>query len=291
MNAIARLRRHLARIRVANGIRGLAHFPTGNEMTQPRGGFVIWVELPRGSIAWPCSKSRYGKASTLSGAPVLRTGRYRNFSALNCGRHDGGTRSGSRAAWTLSGADGPLEPGLPRANSSGAAVPRHTVQPIEFLFGDDKYRHRCVLGAPLDPIHGVRGRQPAMRQPSSRLGRTDPQFAARRAVYWRASQRAASLLDPQRGQRASNIATRVLDTSRRANHRDDAQQRDPRSKSSSLNDASSSHTENCASEHDESRPGNCAEAVRNAWRESQTPHSTHDRSTPTAPRRHRIVGR
>jgi len=77
MNAISPASRHLCGyvLQMASASRG--YFPTGTRMTQPRGG-SSFGGAARGLDSWPCSKSRYGKASICSG-PVLATGRYRNF--------------------------------------------------------------------------------------------------------------------------------------------------------------------------------------------------------------------
>jgi DNA-binding transcriptional MocR family regulator len=86
--------RHLAKLRATYAQRVsqvaaavLRYFPSGTRMTQPRGGFVIWVELPRGidSLALFDSAIRHG-VNFAPGPLFSATGRYRNFLRLNCGR-------------------------------------------------------------------------------------------------------------------------------------------------------------------------------------------------------------
>jgi DNA-binding transcriptional MocR family regulator len=63
------------------------YFPPGTRMTQPRGGFVIWVELPHrlDSLSLFAAAIRH-RVNFAPGPLFSATGRYRNFLRLNCGR-------------------------------------------------------------------------------------------------------------------------------------------------------------------------------------------------------------
>jgi DNA-binding transcriptional MocR family regulator len=86
--------RHLTRLRgtyaryVAQMASAVArHFPGGTRMTQPRGGFVIWVELPRGFDSLALFEVAIRQGVNFAPGPLFSaTGRYRNFLRLNCGR-------------------------------------------------------------------------------------------------------------------------------------------------------------------------------------------------------------
>jgi DNA-binding transcriptional MocR family regulator len=63
------------------------YFPRGTRMTQPRGGFVIWVELPRGLDSLSLFEAAIRQGVNFAPGPLFSaTGRYRNFLRLNCGR-------------------------------------------------------------------------------------------------------------------------------------------------------------------------------------------------------------
>jgi DNA-binding transcriptional MocR family regulator len=63
------------------------YFPQGTRMTQPRGGFVIWVELPRGFDSLSLFDTAIRQGINFAPGPLFSaTGRYRNFLRLNCGR-------------------------------------------------------------------------------------------------------------------------------------------------------------------------------------------------------------
>jgi DNA-binding transcriptional MocR family regulator len=63
------------------------YFPAGTRMTQPRGGFVIWVELPRGVDSLALFEVAIRQGVNFAPGPLFTaTGRYRNFLRLNCGR-------------------------------------------------------------------------------------------------------------------------------------------------------------------------------------------------------------
>ncbi len=86
--------RHLAKLRgtyaryVATAAAAVSrHFPAGTRMTQPRGGFVIWVELPAGIDTLKLFEAAIRQAVNFAPGPLFSaTGRYRNFLRLNCGR-------------------------------------------------------------------------------------------------------------------------------------------------------------------------------------------------------------
>jgi DNA-binding transcriptional MocR family regulator len=62
-------------------------FPQGTRMTQPRGGFVIWVELPQGLDSISLFEAAIRQGINFAPGPLFSaTGRYRNFLRLNCGR-------------------------------------------------------------------------------------------------------------------------------------------------------------------------------------------------------------
>jgi DNA-binding transcriptional MocR family regulator len=63
------------------------YFPQGTRMTQPRGGFVIWVELPRRLDSLSLFEAAIRHGVNFAPGPLFSaTGRYRNFLRLNCGR-------------------------------------------------------------------------------------------------------------------------------------------------------------------------------------------------------------
>jgi DNA-binding transcriptional MocR family regulator len=63
------------------------YFPQGTRMTQPRGGFVIWVELPRRLASLSLFEAAIRHGVNFAPGPLFSaTGRYRNFLRLNCGR-------------------------------------------------------------------------------------------------------------------------------------------------------------------------------------------------------------
>jgi DNA-binding transcriptional MocR family regulator len=63
------------------------YFPQGTRLTQPRGGFVIWVELPRRLDSLSLFEAAIRHGVNFAPGPLFSaTGRYRNFLRLNCGR-------------------------------------------------------------------------------------------------------------------------------------------------------------------------------------------------------------
>jgi len=56
-------------------------------LTQPQGGFVIWVELPKGVDSVLLFDEAIQQGVNFAPGPLFSaTGRYRNFLRLNCGR-------------------------------------------------------------------------------------------------------------------------------------------------------------------------------------------------------------
>jgi DNA-binding transcriptional MocR family regulator len=63
------------------------YFPHGTRMTQPRGGFVMWVELPGPIDTLSLFEAAIRQGVNFAPGPLFSaTGRYRNFLRLNCGR-------------------------------------------------------------------------------------------------------------------------------------------------------------------------------------------------------------
>ncbi|QSQ24481.1 PLP-dependent aminotransferase family protein [Pyxidicoccus parkwayensis] len=70
--------------RVSNAVREC--FPEGTRLTTPRGGFVLWVELPRGTDAVELSRRALESGISISpGILFSASNRYRNHLRLNCG--------------------------------------------------------------------------------------------------------------------------------------------------------------------------------------------------------------
>jgi len=86
--------RHLVKLRstYARQVQQVAEvvsrsFPQGTRITQPRGGFVMWVELPRGLDSISLFETAIRQGVNFAPGPLFSaTGRYRNFLRLNCGR-------------------------------------------------------------------------------------------------------------------------------------------------------------------------------------------------------------
>ena len=61
------------------------YFPEGARVTQPRGGFVLWVELPEKVDALSlCQQALEQRISIAPGPVFSASGKYRNFIRLNC---------------------------------------------------------------------------------------------------------------------------------------------------------------------------------------------------------------
>ncbi len=62
------------------------HFPAGCRITQPEGGFVLWVELPEQVDSVELFElARDHQIAIAPGPMFTNTGKYRNFIRLNCG--------------------------------------------------------------------------------------------------------------------------------------------------------------------------------------------------------------
>ena len=85
--------RHLAKLRttyaayVAHAAAAVARsFPEGTRMTQPQGGFVIWVELPRGADTVALLPLALRRGVNFAPGPLFSPcGGFDNFLRLNCG--------------------------------------------------------------------------------------------------------------------------------------------------------------------------------------------------------------
>ena len=86
--------RHLAKLRdtYARNVLEVSsavsrHFPSGTRMTQPQGGFVVWVELPAALDSLALLDTALRQRVNFAPGPLFSaTGHYRNFLRLNCGR-------------------------------------------------------------------------------------------------------------------------------------------------------------------------------------------------------------
>jgi DNA-binding transcriptional MocR family regulator len=62
------------------------HLPAGSRISNPQGGFVLWVELPRGTDALSLLEQALAENISLTpGMLFSATRRYRNFIRINCG--------------------------------------------------------------------------------------------------------------------------------------------------------------------------------------------------------------
>ncbi len=85
--------RHLVRLRSAYRLQVekmrfmlLKHFPPGTRITSPQGGFVLWVELPRGVDALELvNRALRENISLMPGMMFSATRKYRNYVRVNCG--------------------------------------------------------------------------------------------------------------------------------------------------------------------------------------------------------------
>lgn len=61
------------------------YFPEGTRVTQPRGGFVIWVELPKAVDALSLCQQVLEQGISIAPGPIFSaSGKYRNCIRLNC---------------------------------------------------------------------------------------------------------------------------------------------------------------------------------------------------------------
>ncbi|MFY0573196.1 hypothetical protein ACN28S_01460 [Cystobacter fuscus] len=87
----------------------LSSFPEGSRLTQPRGGFVLWVELPKRVDSVELYRRALEEGISISpGVLFSASGGYRNYIRLNCGNR-----------WTA-----PLERGLSRLAELATALQR-----------------------------------------------------------------------------------------------------------------------------------------------------------------------
>jgi DNA-binding transcriptional MocR family regulator len=62
------------------------HFPAGTRVTSPAGGFVLWVELPKGADSLALYESAMREGISIAPGPMFSASdRYRNCIRLNCG--------------------------------------------------------------------------------------------------------------------------------------------------------------------------------------------------------------
>jgi len=84
---VAALRRHYRE--QVQRMRGAVadHFPAGSRVSEPRGGFVLWVELPAGSECLELFNRAMQEGISLTpGVLFSSTGKYRNFIRLSAGQ-------------------------------------------------------------------------------------------------------------------------------------------------------------------------------------------------------------
>lgn len=63
------------------------HFPAGTRVSRPQGGFVLWVELPRGADTLALYERALFRRINFAPGPLFSaSGRYRNCLRINCGR-------------------------------------------------------------------------------------------------------------------------------------------------------------------------------------------------------------
>ncbi len=61
------------------------HFPEGTKVTQPQGGFVIWVELADDVDSFGLARQLLAEGVSIAPGPIFSaTQKYRNFLRLSC---------------------------------------------------------------------------------------------------------------------------------------------------------------------------------------------------------------
>ena len=61
------------------------HFPEGTRVTRPRGGHVLWIELPEGADSLKLHEDALAAGISIAPGPIFSAcKRYRNFIRLNC---------------------------------------------------------------------------------------------------------------------------------------------------------------------------------------------------------------
>lgn len=80
------LRRHLADQVARYSDEIAARFPAGTRVSRPRGGFVLWVELPPGTDSLELQERALREGVIVAPGPIFSaSGRFRNFLRINCG--------------------------------------------------------------------------------------------------------------------------------------------------------------------------------------------------------------
>ncbi len=84
---LAALRRHYAeQVRQMRGVVAES-FPDGTRVSEPFGGFVLWVELPPGTDSWELfNRAMEQRISITPGMLFSSSGKYRNFVRLSAGQ-------------------------------------------------------------------------------------------------------------------------------------------------------------------------------------------------------------
>ena len=103
--------RHLRRLRAALarqvhelGDAVLRHFPSGTKISRPKGGHVLWVQMPEGVDALALYARAIEKNISIAPGPLFSTkGLYRNFIRLNGTFYDAGLEGAIRTLGHLVG--------------------------------------------------------------------------------------------------------------------------------------------------------------------------------------------
>jgi DNA-binding transcriptional MocR family regulator len=84
-----------------------AHFPAGCRLTQPQGGYMLWVEMPGSIDALRLYRHALGEGISIAPGPLFSVrGKYKNFVRLNYGHFD--AKSTVNAVRTLGRLSGDL---------------------------------------------------------------------------------------------------------------------------------------------------------------------------------------
>jgi len=66
-----------------------AHFPAGCRLTQPQGGYMLWVEMPESIDALRLHRLALAEGVSIAPGPLFSARRkYKNFVLLNYGHFD-----------------------------------------------------------------------------------------------------------------------------------------------------------------------------------------------------------
>ena len=61
------------------------HFPDGTKITQPEGGFVIWIELPKEVDSFALARRALAEKISIAPGPIFSaTQKYRNYIRISC---------------------------------------------------------------------------------------------------------------------------------------------------------------------------------------------------------------